>query len=247
MLVATSVFVALLLLFFRSWRAFRRCVAFSSALFTFSNHQLTGAAIGLVPGNAERSRTNFEALLADTPDGESRRYRFREVMKLHNTEYQANDLEIGVQYEHGALVHDGSTPPQRDPTGRHYVPSTRPGHRLPHAWVENNEQRLSTHDLVPSDGFVIITGQVDSAWEVAARQAAEKFGVRIDVVSIADNSTVKDIKHEWRRIREFGDDGAVLVRPDQIAAWRAMRVQQDPAEKLESVLRSVLRQSKENS
>lgn len=217
------------------------------ALFTFSNHQLTGAAIGLVPGNAERSRTNFEALLADTPDGESRRYRFREVMKLHNTEYQANDLEIGVQYEHGALVHDGSILPQRDPTGRHYVPSTRPGHRLPHAWVENNDKRISTHDLVPSDGFVIITGQVDSAWEAAARQAAENFGIRIDVVSIADNSTIKDIKHEWRRIREFGDDGAILVRPDQIVAWRAMRVQQNPAEKLESVLRSVLRQSKENS
>ena len=57
------------------------------ALFTFSNHQLTGAANGLVPGDAQRSRANFEALLADTPDGNSRRYRFREVMKLHNTEY----------------------------------------------------------------------------------------------------------------------------------------------------------------
>lgn len=217
------------------------------ALFTFSNHQLTGAAIGLFPGNAERSRTNFEALLADTPDGESRRYRFREVMKLHNTEYQANDLEIGVQYEHGALVHDGSVLPQRDPTGRHYVPSTRPGNRLPHAWVESNGQKISTHDLVPCDGFVIITGQADSVWEVAARQAAKQFGIRIDVVSIADNSGVKDSKHEWRRIREFGDDGAILVRPDQIIAWRAMRAQKEATQTLESVLRSVLRQTKDNA
>jgi 2,4-dichlorophenol 6-monooxygenase len=215
------------------------------ALFTFSNHQLTGAAIGLVPGNAERSRTNFEALLADTPDGESRRYRFREVMKLHNTEYQANDLEIGVQYEHGALVHDGTALPQRDPTGRHYVPSTRPGHRLPHAWLERDEQRISTHDLVPLDGFVLLTGRANSPWIAAGEQVAQKFGIRIDVVSIEDSGSVKDRKHEWRRIREFGDDGAILVRPDQIVAWRAMREQVNPEEKLESVLRSVLRQSKE--
>lgn len=215
------------------------------ALFTFSNHQLTGAAIGLVPGNAERSRTNFEALMADTPDGESRRYRFREVMKLHNTEYQANDLEIGVQYEHGALVHDGTALPQRDPTGRHYVPSTRPGHRLPHAWVEYKEQQVSTHDLVPRDGFLLLTGRADSKWNTAARHVAKQFGVRIDVLSIADNGAAKDYKHEWRRIREYGDDGAILVRPDQIIAWRAMQAQDDPAGQLESVMRVVLRQSKE--
>ena len=217
------------------------------ALFTFSNHQLTGAAIGLFPGNAQRSRTNFEALLADTPDGESRRYRFREVMKLHNTEYQANDLEIGVQYEHGALVPEGTVLPQRDPTGRHYVPSTRPGNRLPHAWVESNGQKMSTHDLVPCDGFVIMTGRMDSAWEVAARQAAKQFGIRLDVVCIADNGGVKDPKHSWRRIREFGDDGAILVRPDQIIAWRAMQAHKEPLRTLESVLRSVLRQMEENA
>ena len=168
-------------------------------------------------------------------------------MKLHNTEYQANDLEIGVQYERGALVHDGSAQPQRDPTGRHYVPGTRPGHRLPHAWIESHGQQISTHDLVPCDGFVIITGQVESAWEVAAQKAAEKFGIRIDVVSIADNAEVKDLKHEWRRIREFGDDGAILVRPDQIIAWRAMHAHKEPIQTLESVLRSVLRLTEENA
>jgi 2,4-dichlorophenol 6-monooxygenase len=213
------------------------------ALFTFSNHQLTGAAIGLVPGDAARSKTNFEALLADSPDGESRRYRFREVMKVHNTEYQANDLEIGVQYELGALVPDGTPLPQRDPTGRHYVPSTRPGARLPHAWLERNEQRISTHDQVPRDGFVLLTGRANSPWADAARAAGATFGVRIDVVCVADTVPVKDATHAWRNIREVGDDGAVLVRPDQIIAWRAMQAQPRPQAQLEAVLRAVLRQS----
>lgn len=212
------------------------------ALFTFSNHQLTGAAIGLVPGDAQRSRSNFEALLADTPDGESRRYRFREVMKLHNTEYQANDLEIGVQYESGALVSDGTPQTPRDPTGRHYVPTTRPGARLPHAWLERDGQMLSTHDLVPRNGFLLLTARSGSPWETAAREAARAFGVRIDVVAVAEDAAVKDRDHRWRRIREIGDAGALLVRPDQIVAWRSIGAHAQPANELKAVMRSVLRE-----
>lgn len=213
------------------------------ALFTFSNHQLTGAAIGLVPGDAERSRANFQALLADTPDGESRRYRFRDVMKLHNTEYHANDLEIGVQYELGALVPDGTPVPSRDPTGRHYVPTTRPGARLPHAWLQRGDKQVSTHDLVPSDGFLLLTGRSDPVWRDAAHQAADAFGVRVEVVAVADDADVQDPKHDWRRIREFGDEGALLVRPDQIVAWRSMDLQANPAQGLQAALRAVLRKT----
>lgn len=211
------------------------------ALFTFSNHQLTGAAIGLVPGDAQRSKTNFEALLADTPDGESRRYRFREVMKLHNTEYQANDLEIGVQYEMGALVQDGTPLASRDPTGRHYVPSTRPGARLPHAWLQRAGKQVSTHDLIPRDRFVLLIAKPDSAWAQAALQAANTLGVKLEVVSVGDTGTVNDLKHDWRRIREVGDDGAILVRPDQIIAWRSLGAHPLPGAALLGALCQVLR------
>ncbi|MEO8297679.1 MAG: FAD-dependent monooxygenase [Burkholderiales bacterium] len=213
------------------------------ALFTFSNHQLTGAAIGIVPGDPQRSRTNFEALLANSPDGEARRYRFKEVMKVHNTEYQANDLEIGVLYEHGALVPDGTPMPQRDPTGRHYVPTTRPGARLPHAWIERDGQRVSTQDLVPRDAFVLLTGQQSSKWAEAAQAAAQTMGVRVEVVAITDDGPVRDGDHAWRRIREIGDDGALLVRPDQIVAWRTTQAHPRPQAELEAVLRAVLRRS----
>lgn len=213
------------------------------ALFTFSNHQLTGAAIGLVPGDAQRSRTNFEALLADTPDGESRRHRFREVMKLHNTEYQANDLEIGVRYEIGALVPDGTPLPKLDPTGRHYVPSTRPGARLPHAWLEREGQQVSTLDLVPRDAFLLLTGGADAGWDAAAAEAAQAYGVRVAVVAVGEGHTVRDPRHAWRGIREIGDGGALLVRPDQIIAWRSTESVTDPAAQLRSVLRAVLRKA----
>lgn len=218
------------------------------ALFTFGNHQLTGAAIGIVPGDAQRSRTNFEALLAETPDGASRRHRFREVMKLHNTEYQANDLEIGVRYEHGALVPDGTPLPPLDPTGRHYVPTTAPGARLPHAWVARGGQPVSTQDLVPRDAFLLLTGRAGSPWAAAARQAADALGLRLAVVALTgegEGGDATDPRHDWRRIREIGDGGALLVRPDQIVAWRALDAQPEPRAQLEAALRAVLRQGLE--
>lgn len=214
------------------------------ALFTFSNHMLTGSAIGIVPGDPARSRANFEALLADDEDGESRRHRFREVMKLHNTEYQANDLEIGVIYAAGALVPDGTPVPRRDPTGRNYVPTTRPGVRLPHAWIAHGGDRISTHDLVPPDGFALITGRPGSPWEAAARTVFARAGVKLEVACIADAAALTDTENDWRRIREIGDDGALLVRPDHVIAWRMTEGVTDADAELDAALRVITRRSR---
>jgi 2,4-dichlorophenol 6-monooxygenase len=210
------------------------------ALFTFSNHQLTGPAIGIVPNDAERSRANFTALLADTPDGEARRYRFREVMKLHNTEYQANDLEIGVRYAKGALVPDGTTPLPLDPTGRNYVPTTRPGHRLPHAWIEHNGSKISTHDLVPRDRFLFIACSPSSPWIEAVEKAAAGLRIPIEIAVVADDGPLSDGIHAWRQVREVSDEGALLVRPDHIIAWRSADAHHASAAQFEAVLRAVL-------
>ena len=76
------------------------------------------------------------------------RARAAEIFGTHRAECQAHDLEIGFAYEQGALVPDGTEPPHRSPMGDVYHPTTRPGHRLPHAWIEQDGRRLSTHDLV---------------------------------------------------------------------------------------------------
>jgi 2,4-dichlorophenol 6-monooxygenase len=217
------------------------------ALFTFSNHQLTGAAIGLVPNDPDRSRANFTALLANTADGEARRYRFREVMKLHNTEYQANDVEIGVRYERGALIPDGAPPIPVDPTGRHYVPSTRPGHRLPHAWVERAGKRISTHDLVPRNRFILIVGKRSAAWIPALRRVAAKLTETIEVVVVGNQGDAIDRDNGWRRVREVGDEGAILVRPDHIIAWRSLDAGHSPESELEDALRVILCRSPSQS
>lgn len=196
------------------------------ALFTFGNHQATGAAIGLVAGDPERSEANFKALLAQGEDGEARRARFNEMMKVHRSEYQAHDLEIGIRYDDGALVGDGTPPPARDPLGQNFVSTTRPGHRVAHAWIAHGVEKLSTLDLARLDGFVLITGRT-GVWDKAAGAAAHALGVPVDVVVIGTDTDYTDPDGEWLNAREIADDGAILLRPDQHVAWRCPKAPDD--------------------
>jgi 2,4-dichlorophenol 6-monooxygenase len=207
---------------------------------TFSNAQLTGPAMGIIPGKPDESRANFAALLADDDEGLARRTRLHHVLKVNRTEFQANDLEIGFWYEHGAVIPDGTSAPARDPLGHHYVPTTRPGHRLPHAWIGRKAHIVSTLDLVPPDRFVLLVGQPGTPWIAAAAEAGAALGVPIDAVSVGDRGEVIDRDHAWRRQREISDTGAILVRPDQHVAWRCAELPASPAGALQDALASVL-------
>ena len=110
-------------------------------------------------------RAMFEAYFADTPMAATRRARATEVIQTQRTEFQAHDIEIGFSYDEGAFIRDGSPSPVRDPMGASYQPTSRPGHRLPHAWIERAGERISTHDLVGREGaFALIVGGDSAAW-----------------------------------------------------------------------------------
>jgi 2,4-dichlorophenol 6-monooxygenase len=203
------------------------------ALLTFNNHQFTDVAIGLVRGNPELSRQNFTALFADTDDGRSRRARLHEVMQVHRMEFQAHDLEIGYFYHDGAMVPDGTEPPPRDPMGGRYVPTTRPGHRLPHAWIEHEGKRISTHDLIGPDAFALFVRCGGEQWLAAAARAASTVQLPLSTVMVDDAA--------WQALCEIGADGAILVRPDQHVAWRAAAAHATPERALSEALKRVLR------
>jgi 2,4-dichlorophenol 6-monooxygenase len=223
------------------------------AMFTFLNHMVIDAGIGLLPGaTPEANRAAFEAYFADTPMGATRRARAAEVIRTQRTEFQAHDLEIGFRYDAGALVPDGSEPPPSDPMGSEYHPTTRPGHRLPHAWLgradarsadaplgaDSDDQRVSTHDLTSRDGFALLTGPDGVAWVAAAAAASEKFGVPVRTVRVGTDLTDPD--GVWAAVREVSDAGAVLVRPDNHVAFRAPGAVDDPTGALTLALATVL-------
>src|SRR5207249_5590403 len=135
----------------------------------------------------------LEGYFAESPMGETRRARAAEVIATQRTEFQAHDLEIGFSYADGALVPDGSEAPPRDPMGSVYHPTTRPGHRLPHAWLERNGERVSTHDLTgASSRFAVLTGPAGEPRCIGAAQVAEKLGVLLAADRLGDDGDYTD-------------------------------------------------------
>ncbi|GJF21157.1 MULTISPECIES: FAD-dependent monooxygenase [Streptomyces] len=204
---------------------------------------VTNAAVGLGPHVPPERRTPvFFSYFSPTPVGAAQRARAAEIFATHRGECQALDVETGFAYEQGAVVPDGSRPPARSPLGDEYRPTTRPGHLLPHAWVERDGRRVSTHDLVGSGtGFVLITGPDGAAWAEAAELAAEKLSVPVTAVRIgAGDAEYADADGVWQRLRGTDGAGAVLVRPDQHVAWRATGAEADPAGALTAALALVL-------
>lgn len=194
------------------------------AMFTFANHAVIDVGLGLVPGAPPEVNTQtFHSFFADNELGDTLRARFAEVIQTQRTEFQAHDLELGFRYDRGAVIPDGSTAPKTDPMGHLYIPTARPGHRLPHAWIQRDGETISTHDLIGSPGgFVLIVGADGAVWRDAAHRAAEAAGVRLPVVSIgAANGDYLDGQGIWTDAAGITATGAVLVRPDNHVAWRS--------------------------
>jgi 2,4-dichlorophenol 6-monooxygenase len=211
------------------------------ALLTWTNHLVVDAGLGVIPGAPpEANEAVFHALFADTPDGATRRQRLAEVINTQRIEFQAHDVEIGFLYEQGAIVPDGTPAPERDPMGAVHVPTTRPGARLPHAWLERGGQRVSTLDIVGRGAFTVLAREDGEAWVQAARALAAEIALPLHAMRIGEGGDLTDPSGRWASVAGTEIDGALLVRPDGHVGWRAARLHADPARALrEAVARIV--------
>ena len=166
-----------------------------------------------------------------------------EALALHSMEFHEQNIEYGYTYDSAAVVPDGSQPlPNADPV-RTYVMEARPGHPLPHAWVEDGQggRRISTVNLVKPGRFLLIAGEDGHNWIEGATAAAAELGVPLDAVRIGHASgDWLDPRLTWTRHRGHGREGAVLVRPDRFVAWRTDSMVNDTRGVLEDVLSQVL-------
>ncbi|GAB86933.1 FAD-dependent monooxygenase [Gordonia rubripertincta] len=213
------------------------------ALMAFTNHTVIDAGIGLTPGAPlEANIAAFHALFADGLLGDALRHRAAIAIGTQRAEFQAHDVEIGFRYDNGAVVPDGTPPAPRSASGTIYTPTTRPGHRLPHAWVTKDGNRVSTHDLTGNDGsFALIAGTDADEWSRSATVAADKFGITIKVARIGVD--LDDTDGVWGEVGEIGNAGAVLIRPDNHVAWRALDRDAQPEQTLTAALETILSRS----
>ena len=102
-----------------------------------------------------------------------------------------------------------------------YQPSSVPGARLPHVWLVRDRQNYSSLDLCGHGHFTLLTGIGGDGWRKTAEAARQAYGLPITVISVGPDGDYEDPFGDWARIRGVEDDGAVLVRPDHVVAWRA--------------------------
>jgi 2,4-dichlorophenol 6-monooxygenase len=212
------------------------------AFMAFQNHAVIDAAIGLMPeAPLDVNRQTFRAMFEDSFEGGTRRQRVAEAIGTQRVEFQAHGIELGFSYDEGALVPDGTPKPVEVPMGCDYTPTTRPGHRLPHAWLEHNGERLSTLDLVAPGRFLLLTGSDGVAWESGATAAVETLRIPLTTVRIGGEDGARDVDGRWSEVGEVAEDGAVLVRPDGHVAWRSLGARRAPKTELGSAINAVLR------
>ncbi|WP_280399741.1 FAD-dependent monooxygenase [Nocardia carnea] len=191
-----------------------------------------------VDGAEDPVAAGLAKLRSHTPEGATARAALYRALEIKNSEFNAQGVEGNQRYESKAVIPDPSSPVEQWPRDRelYLQASTRPGAKLPHAWLVNGEgRRISTLDTVGSGKMSVVTGLAGADWAAAANRLAAPF-LRTVVIGAPECA---DLYGDWHSVREFDEAGVLLVRPDGYIAWRCTRAPHD-ADEAEQLLRQAL-------
>jgi hypothetical protein len=119
--------------------------------------------------------------------------------------------ELGYRYESPVICVEDGEPPIDD--SRIYRPSTYPGSRLPHVWLQEG---TALHDRL-GRGFTLLKLGNTSANTKPFEAAMRERRVPLDILEIDDQN-----------IRNIYERDLLLVRPDLHVSWRGNTPPDDP-------------------
>ena len=182
--------------------------------------------------------SNMEARKANTPEAAAQRENLRKAIAHKSYEFNTHGVEMNQRYCSAAVVSDGTPAPafDRDPE-LYYHATSWPGARLPHVWLQKDGRPVSTLDITGKGRFVVLTGIGGEGWVEAAGKAAAVYGISIEGIVIGPGRDLTDLYGEWAEVREIGEAGCLLVRPDHHVGWRAEKAGNEEIRLLEAVAR----------
>jgi 2-polyprenyl-6-methoxyphenol hydroxylase-like FAD-dependent oxidoreductase len=149
----------------------------------------------------------------NTPEGAETRANLARIADVEQR--KTNEMigaELGYRYAGSPLI----WPEPGDPPERHfmdYVPTTWPGARLPHVWLDDGS---ALQDRIGS-GYTLLRLGDTQADTAPLEQAFGDLGAPLDVLRI-DDAAPRDI---------YGFD-LLLLRPDMHVVWRGQTLPDDP-------------------
>ena len=141
----------------------------------------------------------------DSVDGELERARASRYLDAHaRLEFNIPGVTFGARYDGSPIILDDGTPAPPD-TPSTYQPTAKPGGRPPHMWLEDGR---SLFDLF-HDGWTLLAIGDDAPATAAFELAARALAMDLRVLRLARPG-----------LRELYEAPLILIRPDQIVAWR---------------------------
>jgi 2-polyprenyl-6-methoxyphenol hydroxylase-like FAD-dependent oxidoreductase len=120
--------------------------------------------------------------------------------------------ELGYRYVDSPIIDNIPGGPEH--LYREYRPTTWPGARLPHAWLDG----IPVQDLIPKDGYSLL--RLNPEHDSASLSAAfEARGAPFTVLDLPGQP-----------VREIYERDLLLLRPDMHVVWRDNRMPEDPTE-----------------
>lgn len=130
-------------------------------------------------------------------------------------------LDLGYTYDEGALLPDGTPPPEVADRVSTYIPSTRPGARFPHFWLDGNKRSRSSRSVLDYRVSTLLLGaSVKPLPEDAEALARIESTHAVRVVDFAKADLPPSHRAAVHAMAQLDLDGALLIRPDGHVAWR---------------------------
>lgn len=134
------------------------------------------------------------------------------IQRIKPKNFQSLGVSLGYRYATSPVIVPDGTPPTPYETSR-YIPTARPGHRAPHAWLPDGSA-LFDHFSQGLTLLVLGIQEIDCSSMVRAACAR---GVPLDVLRRSEPELREIYQADW-----------VLIRPDQHVGWRSDAEPDDP-------------------
>ncbi|MFJ4713593.1 FAD-dependent monooxygenase [Streptomyces sp. NPDC088785] len=151
----------------------------------------------------------------DSPLGAETRARVGGQLRCYGERTHSLGVQLGARYDESPIVVPDGSPPA-DSWGT-YTPSSVPGGRTPHLWLDTWHGAGSSLFDRLGQGFTLLRLSGAAPDVKPLQAAAQAHGMPLSVLDV-----------EVDTARDLYERDLVLVRPDQHVAWRGNHLPEDP-------------------